>query len=203
MKRFAAVLLPALLAAVASADPNRLPQEEARAFAKLCVERAADLPDAQVRIDPDPDTPCAVRGEGGGAMIVPDRGLTAEKIRKAGKDVVPLGQLWLRKWTPVVGGKAVPEERLRIVTVRIDDKDRPMPLLLLGVRRQANGDDLELLVYAREAEPLLVVPLKKAEMGHDLPVELEWKRGEKDADVLTVNVLGRYQAVLAVARQGK
>jgi hypothetical protein len=32
-------------------------------------------------------------------------------------------------------------------------------------------------------------------------VGLEWQRGEKDTDALTLTVLGKYQAVLPVTRQ--
>jgi hypothetical protein len=191
------------LASLAAADPNRLPQEEARAFAKPCVERAAELTDLPLKTEVDADKPCAVRGEGGGAMVIPDKQLSADRLKKVGKDIVPVGQLWLRKWTPVRDGKPVPDDQLRIVTVRLDDKDRPMPLLLIGVRQKEKTDALELVLYAREAEPLLVLPLQAADASDELPVELEWKRGDKDADSLTIILLGKHRAVLPIGRQGK
>lgn len=200
MKTLAIGIWLALLAGVA-ADPNRLPQEEARGYAKLCVEQAANLTDAQVKTDVDAEKPCAVRGEGGGAMVIPEKGLLTDKLEKAGEGVVPVGQLWLRKWTPVADGKAVPNDRLRIVTVKVEDKDRPMPLLLLGVRHADKG--LEMVAYAKESEPLLVLPLQKLEAGQELPLELEWRRGDKEADSLTLNILGKFQAVLPITRQGK
>jgi hypothetical protein len=49
----------------------------------------------------------------------------------------------------------------------------------------------------------LVVPLKKLETASVLPGKLEWSRGDKDADHLTLNVLGKYQTVLKVGRQEK
>jgi hypothetical protein len=197
-----ALLTCCCLAALA-ADPNRLPQEDARAFAKPCVERAAELTDLPLKAEADPEQPCAVRGEGGGAMVIPDKHLSADRLAKAGAEVVPVGQLWLRKWTPVRDGKPVPDDQLRIVTVRLDDKDRPMPLLLLGVRKRDKADDPELLVYSRDGEPLLALPLKAVEVGGDVPVELEWRRGDKDADELTITLLGKRRAVLAITRQGK
>ena len=57
------------------------------------------------------------------------------------------------------------------------------------------------VVYAKDSEPLQVLALQKLDLIQDLPVELEWKRGEKDADTLTLNILGRYQAVLTVTRR--
>jgi hypothetical protein len=46
------------------------------------------------------------------------KGLSTDKVAKAGEGVVPVGQLWLRKWTLVIGSKPVPNDRLRIVTVK-------------------------------------------------------------------------------------
>ena len=185
----------------AASGQERLPRDEARRYARVCVEQAADLADSPVKADADPDRACAVRGEGGGAMAVPDRKLSAEDLRKAGEGVVPVGQLWLRKWRPVLGGKAVPDDRLRVLTVNVDDKDRPMPVLLLGVRKKARG--LELVAYAAGEDPLLALPLKGVDFIQDLPVELEWQRGEGSVDSLQVTIAGKYQAVLHVTRAGK
>jgi hypothetical protein len=192
----------ALVAGIAAAQsPNRIPQDEAKAYAKLCAERAATvLTDAPLSMAVDPDQPCAERGEGGGAMVIPDTKLTEKVLAGVGKDVVPVGQLWLRKWTLVVNGQPVANEKLRIVTVTIDDKDRPMPLLLLGVRKKGK-EDLELVVYAKDGEPLQVVPLRKLKTASSLPLELEWSRGDKEADHLTLNILGQYQTVLNIGPQ--
>lgn len=178
-------------------DPNRLPQDEAKGYAKVCVEQT-NLTDAQIGMDVDADKPCAVRGEGGGAMVIPDKKLSAKAIQGARKEIVPVGQLWLRKWRPALDGKLVADDKLRIMNIKIDDKARPMPLLLLGVRKQ--DDVLELVVYTKVAEPLMVLPIKPVEFVPELPVELKWERGEKTVDPLTVTVLGKYQAVVPVTR---
>jgi hypothetical protein len=198
MKPSAVVCVAVLAGLVAGQD--RLSPEEARRYAKVCVEQLGSPGDAQIATDVDPEKAVAVRGEGGGAMAVPDKNLSKEKLAKAGKDVVPVGQLWLRKWTVVAGGKAVADDQLRVVTVKVDDQARPMPLLLVGVR-QKGEKDLELVAYGKDAEPLLTLPLKRVAFVQDLPVELEWRRGEKDADSLTLTVLGKYQAVLPVTRR--
>jgi len=195
-----ASLLLVLLAALPSqAQDNRLPQDEARRFAKLCVEQTT-LTDPQIKTDVDPDKACAEKGEGGGAMVIPDKKLSKEVIGKAEKEIVPVGQLWLRKWTTVVKGKPTPKDKLRVMTVKIDDKDRPMPLLLLGIR-QTGEKDLELVVYAKDSEPQQVLPLKKLDQIQALPVDLEWQRGEKNVDSLTITIMGQFQAVLSITRQ--
>ena len=192
-----------LLAGFAWAQQNRLPSEQAKAYAKVCVDRAtAVLADPPLRMDVDPNKPCAERGEGGGAMIVPDKKLTEKVLAGAGNDVVPVGQLWFRKWTLANKGKPVAQDKLRIITVNVEDKDRPMPLFLLGIRKRGQKD-VELVVYAKDSEPLLTVPLKKLDQMQDLPVLLEWSRGEKQSDNLTLNILGKYEGVLKIARTGK
>jgi hypothetical protein len=191
-----------LIVGISWAQQNRLPSDEAKGYAKLCVERAAAvLTDPPLRLDVDPDKPCAERGEGGGAMIVPDKKLTEKVLAGVGKDVVPVGQLWFRKWTLVVNDKPVSDDKLRIIPVNVDDKERSMPLFLLGVRKGEKA--LELVIYASGSEPLQVVPLKKLDQIQDVPVQLEWSRGEKDNDNLTLNILGKYEGILKIARTGK
>jgi hypothetical protein len=55
--------------------------------------------------------------------------------------------------------------------------DRPMPLLLVGVRRKGDKE-LELVVYGKDSEPLLTLPLKRVDFIQELPVELEWLLGD-------------------------
>src|SRR6516162_8779865 len=90
------------LIGVSQGGQDRLPLDEAQRYAKVCVELLGSLTDTPINLDVDVEKPCAVRGEGGGAMIVPDKSLSKERLAKLGQDVVPVGQLWLRKWTPVV-----------------------------------------------------------------------------------------------------
>jgi hypothetical protein len=200
MKTLTAVACFALVVGIGWAQQNRLPQEEAKQYARPCAEQAALLDDAQIKTDVDPDKPCAERGEGGGAMVIPEKQLAAPMLLHAGKDVTPVGQLWLRKWTLVLDGQALPKDRLRMVTVNLDNQDRPMPLFLLGARRGA-AKDLELVLYAKESDPLLVLSLTKVEIGQNLPLELEWKRGEKNLATLTLSILGKYQTVMTVTTQ--
>jgi hypothetical protein len=199
MKPFVAGVCFAVVVSLV-AGQDRLPQDEARRYAKVCVEQLGSLGDAQIQTEVDAEKACAVRGEGGGAMAIPDKKLSKERLAGAGKDVVPVGQVWLRRWTVVVDGKAVPNDRLRVLTIKVDDKDRPMPLLLVGVRKKGEKD-LELVAYGKGTEPLLTLPLKRLDIIQELPVELEWQRGEKEADSLTLTVLGKYQAVLPVTRR--
>src|SRR5690348_16540473 len=98
MRPLAVVVCFAVLVGLV-AGQDRLPQDEARRYAKVCVEQLGSLTDAQIETDVEPEKAVAVRGEGGGAMVIPDKKVSKEKLAKAGKDVVPVGQVWLRKWT--------------------------------------------------------------------------------------------------------
>jgi hypothetical protein len=197
MSSLSSVIL--ILTLAPASDPNRLSQEDARGYARPCVEHAATLSDHPIPTEADPEKPCAVRGEGGGAMVVPEKGLTEAKVARAGSKVTPVGQLWLRKWTVRSGGKPVGADKLRVVKVKLDDKERPMPLFLLGVRKKGAG--LELLLYAADTEPLLALPLKKSDQKPELPLELQWQRGEKKKpDTLTLTLTGGLQAVLPIDR---
>lgn len=188
------------LALLLAADTNRLSKEDAQRYAKVCVEQAASkVTDAQITVDADADKPCATRGEGGGAMVVPDKKLSVKVIEAAGKDVVPVGQLWLRKWKPVANGKAVSNDKLRIIPINVEDKDRPMPLLLLGVCKKGDKD-VELVGYGKDAEPVLVLPLKKVDFVQaDVPIEIDWERGDK-FDRLPIRIFGKYETVVEISR---
>jgi hypothetical protein len=60
---------------------------------------------------------------------------------------------------------------------------------------------VELVVYAKDADPLLVLPLKSVEFVQDAPIDLTWERGEKNIDQLTVTLMGQFRTVLPVTRQ--
>lgn len=201
MSRYIFALVGIALSTFAvGAQENRLPLEAAQAYAKVCAQAARQLGAGPLKMDVDPDKPCAARGEGGGAMVVPDRKLTEETLKKAGKEIVPVGQLWLRKWTLVKNGKPLGKDAVNTVLVNVDDKDRPMPLLRLGVRKNAKGK-LELLVLANDTEPVLSVPLTEYGYTATVPAEIDWMRGDKH-DTLTVNLVGKYQAIVPITRQG-
>ena len=69
--------------------------------------------------------------------------------------------------------------------------------LLLGVRQGA-GDKLELLVFGKGKEPLLVLPLNKAAREQKWPLEFTAER-EGDASArVTLLLVGKYEASFLV-----
>ncbi len=182
-----------------TAAQERIEPEQARKFARLFVEQSAKVPHLQLKIDADPDQPFGLKDEDMGAMVIPQKKLAAGDLTKAGNAIVPLGQLWLRNLTLVVKDEALPNDKLRIVTITANGQDHSLPLFLLGVR--GKGANLELVVYGPGKEPLLVAPLQKSSSTHELPLELDGEKGNNNRGTLTIKVLGQYQAQLTLAKQ--
>src|SRR5437870_5109989 len=116
MKRAIAMVSLALLAGRAGAQ-ERIAPEVAQKFARLFVEQAAKLDDLQLKLQPDPDKACGLKKDDVGALIIPDKRLSAQALQKAGKEAIPVGQLWVRQLTAVVNDQPVANDRLRIVTI--------------------------------------------------------------------------------------
>jgi hypothetical protein len=188
-----------LLLAGALLAQERVPAEDAQKAGKQLAEQSAklDVP-AQVKVEPDADKAFAIHHEKVAALVMPDKKLSADTLSKAGKDVVPVGQLWMRRMVPVVEGKSTVNDKLRMIKITIKDEEEPLPLCLLGVRKK--GDGLELLVYGKDKEPLLTLPLTKADARQDLPIEFDGKKNDNDTATLTINLLGKYEAKLIVAK---
>ena len=75
-----------------------------------------------------------------------------------------------------------------------------MSLCVLGVRKAA-GDRLELLVFGKGKEALLVVPLKPASREQKSPLEFRAEHeGEASARV-TLSLVGKYEASFFVKRR--
>src|SRR5258708_524822 len=115
MKNVVAIGVAALLGSVVAAQ-ERIAPEEAQKFARLFVEKTAKIADAQVKLEPDADKPFGLKKDDVGVMVIPAKGLTDEALQKAGKDVTPVGQLWVRNLTMVHKDQPVPNDKLRVVT---------------------------------------------------------------------------------------
>jgi hypothetical protein len=197
--RTTVVALSVLLFAGAGLAQERLPAEDAQRFGKRLAQCSANLDSpVQVKVEPDADKALAMRGKQVGALVMPDKNLSADALDKAGKDVLPVGQLWLRRLVPVIDGKETAKDQLRIINVQAKDEEEPLPLCLLGVRKK--GDGLELLVYGNHKEPLLTLPLTKADSKYDLPIELDGKKNENETGTLTLRFFGKYEAKLLVLK---
>jgi hypothetical protein len=157
MKSAVAVGFVLVLAGAASAQ-ERIPHEDALKYAGLFVEKSAKASDLQIKVEPDAKKPYGLHQENMGTMAIPTKTLSAETLRNVGKEVTPLAQLWARNLTLVHKDLPVANDRLRLMTISIDDQEHTLPLFLLGARKKEDGS-LELLVYAKGKAPILSVPL--------------------------------------------
>jgi len=198
MKNVVALGMVVLLGGVASGQ-ERIPPDDAQKYARLLVDKTAKAADLQLRLEPDADKPFGLKHDEFGVLIIPAKSLSEKSLEKVGKDVQPVGQLWARNLTLMHKDKAVANDKLRLVKINIEDQDHSLPFFLVGVRKKADAN-LELVVYAKDKEPLLAVPLKKVETKQELPIELEGKN-EDDRGTVTLNILGKYQAQLVMTKQ--
>jgi hypothetical protein len=169
-------------------------------FAKVAAAEAAKLPVAKWKSDPDPDKTAIARIAGQAMLVIPDKMLSEAALGKIGKEVMIVGQLWLKGMAPAIDGKASTPDSFQEVLVPIgQDRHLALDLCMLGVRR--NADDWQLVILARDRE-LLAVPLKKAVGKKGLPIELDAKQVKGRASQVTVHLLGQYQATLPVIISG-
>jgi hypothetical protein len=187
-----ALLTPALTAVA----QEILPREEALRYAFVAALYEPTTTQAPIRVDADLKRPVVGYEGDYGAMILPETKLTAATLEKVGRDVVPIGQLWLRKLTPMANGYAVDSSDLHMVQIRHEGESARVPFCLLGVRRTEAGA-LELVVYGRGSKPIAQSALTKATRTQSLPIELSAER-ESDSGRLTLHLVGQYAATLSV-----
>lgn len=199
MKQLVAIVALFGLVAAASAQ-ERIPREEAQQIAKLLVETADKADYLPLKAEVDAEKPFGIRKDNYGMMVIPDKRLSEESFAKAGSEATPVGHMWFRNLAPAKDGRVTPNNKLRILTLNFDGQDFLLPFCILAVRKGNNGP--ELLFLGKDKEPLVVLPLTKIDAGQELPVELEAKKGETEGTgLITLNLLGKYQATLTVMEQ--
>ncbi len=196
MKKCVALASLVLIVGVATAQ-ERVPDDKARQIAKLLTEHAAKAkPPFKTTVDEE--KPFAYTHMELGAMVLPVKGLTANTLAKAGKDITPIGQFWMKGLAPQVEGKLVSADQLNQLTISHDGQDVTVTLYILGVRKGAKG--LEMALCTKNKKPLLVAPIEQVEVKQELPLEFEPKKGEQSADLI-FTCEGKYRFKFTIAKQ--
>jgi hypothetical protein len=91
----------------------------------------------------------------------------------------------------------VSADRLRMVHVRAGDTEGDAACCALGVSKKGESS-LELLVYGKDKEPLIRVPLKPLSTQQENPIEATCEVKDDNA-VLTLKFLGKYAATFELA----
>ena len=186
-----ALLAPALVA------QEELPRLDAVKFAALLNFDLEKLADTPIPTDADVKRPFGVKAEKRGGLVVPEAKLSPATISGAGKEVVPVGQLWLVGVVPAKDGQPVSGEQLKLVTIQYEGRDVTLALCVLGVRKGA-GDKPELLVFGKGKEPLLVLPLNKANREQKWPLEFTVEREGEASGRVALTLVGKYETSFLV-----
>ncbi len=179
-----------------AASQEQLPRREALKYAFLVSTDLKTLQNTPITTDVDLKQPVALRDGDYGALILPEAKLTVDAIAKAGEQIVPVGQLWLHKLTPMRESGGVPSYQLRLVNVVGEEESGEAVQCALGVKDNGAGG-LDLLVFGKDSTPLLKVPLKQTDRTQQLPIAVRAER-EYESGRLTLNLLGRYEASFRV-----
>jgi hypothetical protein len=191
------LILLTLVAALNSLPAQeQLPREQALKYAYAVSLNLEQLQGTPIATDVDLKRPVVLSDGEYGGMFLPEAKLTAETIANAKDKVVPIGQLWLHKLTPMQDGQGIVSEKLRMAKVTDQDGvEIRVPQCTLGIRRNAAGS-LELLLYGKGTEPLLAVPMSSAGEKAGPGIVLEAER-VNNAGQLTVILFGKYKAKLS------
>ena len=175
---------------------EQLPRQEALKYAFILSANLPEMLKTPIPTDPDVKRPVALHDGDYGGMVLPETKLSAEVFSKAGKDVAPVGQLWLLKLVPMNDGQPVPASKLRMVEARSEDAQATVPCCALGVRKNADGA-LELLVYGKDKEPVLRAPIHAISRDQENPIEMSAERKD-DGGHITLRFLGKYETTFMV-----
>lgn len=178
-----------------AAANERLPSAQLAAAAKVLIDTSRRLDALPVRIDGDAAKAFGMRSGQRAAVIIPEQRLTAAALAGVGREVLPVGQLWLRDWTVILSGQAAAAEKVRSVDVSAGKQSTRLALYLLGVRKNAEGT-LELVLYAQGSEPVAALPLQAAVAKQEVPIELETSQSERSVDTYSLGLLGKYRTTL-------
>lgn len=178
------------------AMPLELARDIARRMTAHAAATTAGLP---VAVDPDAEQAQGLRVAKAGALVIPHRGLTPATLAAPGGALVPIALVYLRELTLRLDGAAVATDRLRVVTVGGGERTMRVPALVLAAQRSAGGTH-ELVVFGRDPESLLRVPMGKVETAARFPVELSGEAHDEQTGTLTLNVVGQWEAELALQK---
>jgi hypothetical protein len=178
-----------------------VPLEEAQRGARKLTDVLGIPGDAPFALEVDVTKPQAIKGGGAGLLVIPDKGLTLEKLDATGSAITPLGQLWTLNVSLAKDGRPAPNERLRFHTLSTDTEDLRVQLYYLGAQKNADGK-LDLVVFAKDKEPFLRQPLtlNGQPASQTLPIELGGRKDDEETGTLSLHFLGKYDIDLTVKK---
>jgi hypothetical protein len=139
MKTFPIILFLVWAGMASAQEP--IAQEKLEKVVQRLVERATDQENLPLAIEASAEKAVGMTIKDYGSVAIPDRGLTKESLLKVGKEIVPVGQLWMTNLVPMAEGKPLPNEKLRAIKVSIQNEAHTVQRLLLGFLLAQTGVD--------------------------------------------------------------
>jgi hypothetical protein len=177
-------------------DLQPVPDDQAKPIVEILAKEVGKVNDAQIKVEVEVDkTVVLFGGAEMGIAFMPHKGLSEESVKKSDKDVAPLGVMLLYHLTPVVDNKPVPKEKLRTLSVMIDNETIEVPVFYVGVKTETDGKR-NLVIYGKDKDPLVKVALNDLETKGERPVVIEAKGVANGEGTLFVNVLKKFQSLV-------
>ena len=175
--------------------------DEAQRGARKLTDTLGTLSDAPFTLAVDVIKPQAIKAGKAGLLVIPDKQLSTETLASIGKDITPIGQLWTLNVSLGKDGQAVANDKLRFLTVHDGNRDVDVQLYYLGASRNAEGN-LDLVIFAKDKEPLLKQPLSKSEstVSQLLPIEISGRKEDENTGTLSLRLTGGFSTDLVVKR---
>jgi len=178
---------------------DAVPLERARDIAQKVNASLGRIDDAPFAVDADTSKPQAIHADKVGLLIIPDKGLNSEALANPGKDILPIGQLWLLHAVVADGERAAAKEKLRNILVEDNEREQNVQLYLLGLRKNAR-DSFELVVYGKGKEPIVATSMVSAPNTQEFPLQVTGRKESDTSGILTIHLLGQYSADLRLVR---
>ncbi|MDW8364839.1 MAG: hypothetical protein RMK49_03220 [Abditibacteriales bacterium] len=189
------VSLSAVRTAHAQQDLEVVPEEIAQQVIALSVEELKKVTDAPLKVEVDARQSTVLGTvEMGGVAFLTHKNVTEDALKKSDKEVVPLGVLGLYRLALVADKKTVPADKLCPGTIVIEGMTFVVSFCLVGVKTEQEGKR-QLMIYGKDKEPLVKVPLNEFETKVDRSVSIECRVGGGEG-TLTLNVIKKFQAIV-------
>ena len=172
---------------------------DAQKYAQILVKTVESAKNLALKVELDPDKPTGLKAGEAGALVIPDKNLSAEKIAKAGAEFVPAGHLWMRHVGPSKNDRALPNSDLRTLTVTAGDSSADAQIYVLGIRK-ADGGKTEVALFGKGKEPVISVALEKATSSSEAPIQVEGRKTGDGSGILTLVFFGKQKAEIKVTK---
>jgi len=197
MLKSSSILLSCLLVAGQSGGQTLLSPGEARHYAALTRQDPQSLEKLPLQIQADLSGPIGLTEGDYGGLLIPDARLRLKAVQEAQAAPTPVAELWFHHLAPMKDGWAVSEADLYLVEVTNDGERIKVPCCPVGIRKGDQGG-LELLVYGKGKQPLLVLPMRAVNRPGAAPVEFLAERDRDDAGQITIRLFGKYEGQFRV-----